>query len=295
MKVARHRLMLALYLAVTGFLIVLNANGTARELPLELQGPVYFLGTALSVGFVIGCLLLAERKARRGRGVVVHGAPVFFGASVVGLYAGETLSMATTQTDPMGFVEGLLLVMFYYVLTEVIMAFVLGFVVPRVLAEIRGQPLPARAFRIAPPPAGDAAERAAAAANLPDMPSGGPVTVLPRRNPGAVRVGNTRFALADIQLVEAEGNYVRIVTQRGRDLLPGPFSQVVAQLPDTAGLVVSRSCWVAAGMVVAHRRAGRDLFLMLSDGRELRVAGSRRQQVMAWLCRTGLHQAPAAG
>lgn len=288
MKLARHRLMLALYLAVTLLLILVNANGTARELPLELRAPVYFLGTALSVGFVIGCLRLAERTAQRGRGVVVHGTPVLFVAAIIGLYAGETLSMATTQADPLGFVEGLLLVMFYYVLAEIVVAFALGYIVPRVMAEIRGQTPPARV------PAATAPQRAAPA-NLPDMPSGGSVTVLPRRSLDTIRVGNTRFMLADIQIVEAEGNYVRIVTPRGRHLLPGPFSQVVAQLPETAGHVISRSCWIASGMVIAHRRAGRDLFVLLPDGKELRVAASRRDQVMAWLRQTGVRQAPATG
>jgi 4-amino-4-deoxy-L-arabinose transferase-like glycosyltransferase len=278
--------MLAMYLGLSLILVLVNANGTARELPLELRAPVYFLGTALSVAFVILCLRLAERKARRGRGVVLHGTPVLFAASILGLYAGETLSMITTASEPLGFVEGLLLSFFYYVVAEIVVALSVAYLVPRAMAEIRGG---------APAVTAPAPRPAQAAANLPDVPAGGTVTVLHRRGIETVRVGNTRFLVPDIQLIEAEGNYVRVVTQRGRDLLPGPFSQVIAQMPETAGQVISRSCWVASGMVIAHRRAGRDLFLLLTDGKELRVAAGRREQVMAWLRQRGVIQVNAAG
>ena len=125
MRVARHPAMLVFYLVFALLLVVINANGTVRDLPLEWRAPVYLLGAALGIGFVIGCLRLAEWRARGlGRPVTVHGTPVFFGAALVAVFAGEALSMAATETQPMGFVQGLLLVIFYHLLAERSVAFI---------------------------------------------------------------------------------------------------------------------------------------------------------------------------
>lgn len=298
MRVARHPAMLVFYLVFALLLVVINANGTVRDLPLEWRAPVYLLGAALGIGFVIGCLRLAEWRARGlGRLVTVHGTPVFFGAALVAVFAGEALSMAATETQPMGFVQGLLLVIFYHLLAELSVAFIAGYIVPRALGEIRGErPAPRRARRKPRLPAPVAVPKAVPQQIAPADPvptaNAGNVTRLPLRA-GSIQAGNRRYLVAEVERVEAEGNYVRIVTARSRELQPGPFSQVVAQMPPMAGQVVSRSCWVATDAVLSHRRRGRDLYLLMRDGTELRVATTRRDAVMAWLRQVELRQAPA--
>ena len=303
MRVGRHPMMMVFYLAFALLLVFINANGTVRDLPLEWRAPVYLLGAALGIGFVIGCLRLAEWRALGlGRLVTVHGTPVFFGASLVALFTGEALSMAATETQPMGFVQGLLLVVFYYLLAELTVAFIVGYIVPRALGDIRGQRTAPRQSRRKqrirgparmPVPAPVALPVAAPVAANMHHPQGGNVMRLPLRAPGSIQAGNRRYLVAEVERIEAEGNYVRIVTARSRDLQPGPFSQVLSQMPALAGQIISRSCWVATDAVLSHRRRGRELFLMMRDGTELRVATTRRDSVMAWLRQVELRQAPA--
>jgi hypothetical protein len=301
MRLGRHPLMVAFYLVLTLFLVAMNANSTVRDLSPEWRVPVYLFGTALGTGFVIGCLRLAEWRAGRiGRMVTVHGTPVLFGAALFALFGGEALTMATTASPPMGFVQGLLLVLFYWLMAELGMAFVVGYLVPRALDGIRGvRPAPRRPGPLRRRAAPAVALRAATGVAPPAPPpppaapvAGGTVTPLPLRGIAAIHAGNRRYLVADIQRIEAEGNYVRIVTPRSRDLHPGPFSRIVAQMPPAAGQVISRSCWIAADAVVSHRRIGRDLLVRLADGTELRVASTRRAAVMDWLQAIGARQAP---
>jgi hypothetical protein len=276
LQLARHRLMLVFYLALVLILIVANANGTARELPIELRGPVYILGVGVGLSFVLAAVRLAELAALRGRNVKVSVSPLFFVAGMLGLYSGETLSILVVDTQPMGFLPGLLLVCFYYILIEIAGALAVHYIFPRALAEIRGQAVPAdtaQAF----------VAKAQTPANLPSLPTASKGSVVPLRPLDTVRIGTHRFAPADIQRVEAEGNYVRIVTARDRLLLPGPFSAVVGRMPDALGRQIGRSHWVASSAVLGRRRDGRDLYVLMSDGSEVRVSASRREAVKAWL------------
>lgn len=285
LQLARHRLMLLFYLALVVLLILTNANGTARELPLELRGPVYILGAVVGVALVLAALRGAELAAARGRTVKVAASPLFFLAGLFGLYSGEALSMLVVDAQPMGFVQGLLLVLFYYVLIEIAGGLAVHYIFPRALAEIRGQmppPVPMPPLPKAP-------------ANLPTLPAGAEGSVVSLRQAEVLRIGNRRFAPEDILRIEAEGNYVRIVTARERPLMPGPFSAIVARMPEDLGIQVGRSDWVASIMVLGRRREGRDLFLLLSDGSELRVSASRREAVKAWLAALEAERTAAAG
>lgn len=277
LQIARHRLMLLFYLALVLFLIVANANGTAREVPIELRGPVYILGAVVGVTLVLTALRIAELAAARGRTVRVSASPLFFLAGMLGLYCGEALSILVVDSQPMGFVQGLLLVLFYYVMIEIAGGLAVHYIFPRALAEIRGQAAP-------PVPMPDLAPTAPAnLPTLPTLPTVQNTSVVPLRPVDTIRIGNRRFLPTDIQRIEAEGNYVRIVTAKDRPLLPGPFSSVVARMPEALGRQVGRSHWVAAATVLGRRREGRDLYLLLSDGSDLRVSASRRDAVKAWL------------
>lgn len=286
LQLARHRLMLLFYMALVLMLILTNANGTARELPLELRGPVYILGAVVGVGLVLAALRMAELAAARGRTVQVSASPLFFLAGMFGLYSGEALSMLVVDSQPMGFVQGLLLVLFYYVLIEIAGGLAVHYIFPRALAEIRGQ---------RPPPVPMPPLVTEVPANLPALPVRSEGSVVPLRPVEVLRIGNRRFAPADILRIEAEGNYVRIVTARERPLMPGPFSSVVARMPDALGIQIGRSDWVAASAVLGRRRDGRDLFLLLSDGSELRVSASRREAVKAWISELEAARTTATG
>lgn len=274
-KVAFHPVMLLFYAGLVCFLVALDANGTRERISGLLHAWAYVAGTFAALAFIVLGLMIGEAKAKvAGRDVTVNGSLTCFGSALVAMLAGESVAAAIASKPTLSFVEGIVLAVFYYGLIELVMVFLTAYILPHVQARVRAKmPHPAPApVAAAPQPA-----------NLTAMPDRTVVTPLPKRPVEVIRVGTARFAPGDIRRVEAEGNYVRIVTSTERPLLPGPFSQVVEQLPKTAGQVVNRSCWVAASAIVAHRREGRDLFLMMDDGTEAKVAAGRRDAVKAWL------------
>lgn len=280
MKVALHPILLLCYAASTLLVILIDSKGTRETLDGWSHVISYVIACTTAIAFIIASLRLAEARARPGTIVTVNGSLSCFCGAMLGLFAGETIPLAVLGHGTISFVEGLILSLFYYGLTELVMVFLTAYVLPVVQARVRGKATPAAVQAV---DADREQERPAQPANLPAMPAGGVVAVLPKRPADVLRVGSARFMISDLRRIEAEGNYVRIVTAGARHLLPGPFSQVIQQLPAGAGQVTSRSRWVAAGAIVAHRRQGRDLYLLLDDGSESKVAASRRDSVTAWL------------
>ena len=291
-KVAFHPLMLLFYAGFVSFLVVLDANGTRYRMTGPSHSLAYLTGAAAAIAFIVAGLKLAEARARAsGKDVLVNGSLTCFGSALIAMLVGETVTAALVGRPTLSFIEGIVLAVFYYGLIELVMVFLTAYILPRVQARVRGT------LRERPDTTVAAAPDAAAPmpANLAAVPDRTVVTSLPKRPAGIVRVGTARFAPCDIRRVEAEGNYVRIVTPTGRLLLPGPFSQVVGQLPESAGQIVSRSCWIAASAIVAHRRQGRDLYVMMDDGTEAKVAAGRRDAVKVWLQSIGQARPLQAG
>lgn len=91
------------------------------------------------------------------------------------------------------------------------------------------------------------------------------------------------FVLADLRLISAEEHYVRIHTPTTQTLLRGRISDIEAQLPETHGLRVHRSHWVARGAVRQLNRHRDGWTLDLCLGIEVPVARARREAVRDWL------------
>lgn len=91
------------------------------------------------------------------------------------------------------------------------------------------------------------------------------------------------YPLSDLRLISAEEHYVRVRTIEGQDLLRGRISDIEAQLPESFGLRVHRSHWVAARAVrrLQPRREGWVLETCL--GIDVPVARGRRDAVRDWL------------
>jgi hypothetical protein len=107
----------------------------------------------------------------------------------------------------------------------------------------------------------------------------------PQQNrPDAVLLGRS-FALPDLLLITADEHYVHIHTIHGRQMLRGRISDIEAQLPETWGLRIHRSHWVAARSVQALHRARDGWTLELTDGQRLPVARARREAVADWVAR----------
>lgn len=82
-----------------------------------------------------------------------------------------------------------------------------------------------------------------------------------------------RVMLEHVRLVEAEGNYVRLVTPAERHLLRATLTEMEAQLAPLGFLRVHRSCLINLSLVrsVEHARTG-ETSVVLACGRRVRVS-----------------------
>ena len=83
----------------------------------------------------------------------------------------------------------------------------------------------------------------------------------------------------DLQSVEAQEHYVQVISSEESRLVLYRFSDVVRQLPDSAGIQIHRSHWVAHTAVKELLIQGQAMKLELQDGRRIPVSRSFRHAV----------------
>ncbi|MEL7099733.1 MAG: LytTR family DNA-binding domain-containing protein [Pseudomonadota bacterium] len=76
--------------------------------------------------------------------------------------------------------------------------------------------------------------------------------------------------------LEAQDHYTRVVTTKGQTLVLMRLSDAMANLPETQGLQVHRSHWIARDAVRAVRGGRAATVLEMSDGAEVPVSRKRR-------------------
>lgn len=76
----------------------------------------------------------------------------------------------------------------------------------------------------------------------------------------------------DVIALAAEEHYVRVLTPERSELVYGRLRDAIAEMPDSRGLQVHRSWWVAQQAVVAAHRGERRYELELVDGTRLPVS-----------------------
>lgn len=156
--------------------------------------------------------------------------------------------------------RSVILVLIFTLYLELVAGLVLRGPVPRAVAKLAAERKAATAAQMLPVSLG--VEKAA-----PDLPPGD---------------GDEAAALGDLLRLEAQGNYVLVVTAGGRHVLPGPFAARLARLQDQPGEQVHRSHWVAQRAVVAVHRSGRRTVIETVDGAEIQVAGARAAEIRVW-------------
>ena len=284
----RHRYLLAHYFAFTVKVLVLSYLLSLSDFVVGVLFPAIVIGFAAAFWAVAVYLWVAFHVlglAKEGEPLRVRLEP---GLVLGGLAMGLTMAFVTSRIgaghsglmDPTLF--SLLLPVLYLVLA---VAFLLRRPVPRALRRLR-------------------ADRAEAAANgtrlavgLPDVEAGedvqsdadpeGDAAVQADAVGGDLEGSGDRAALAAVLRLEADGNYVTVVTERGRMSVPGPFAAVVARMPVGAGRQVHRSHWVARRAVTGDRRVGRDVRLQTVDGESVPVSAAQVAAVRAWLSQGG--------
>lgn len=266
-RVFRHRYVLLQYLVLSLPILVtfLMFNPTAALYAPHL--PPVVVGLVAMMWFLAGYVaLLRLVLTRLGGGRVVPLTPgLVLGAPILLLtakYAGNLIGMEA-QWSPLR-LQLLTIVLTFYL--ELAATLVLRGAVPRALAQLRAEQ------RVAQSPAVPPVMRAAEAR----------VAEAPAREADLPESPETPEALRDLLRLEAQGNYVLVVTSGGRHLLPGPLSAMVARLPESQGRRVHRSHWVAARAVVGMRRSARSLLIDTRDGAKVPVAIGQAAQVQAW-------------
>jgi hypothetical protein len=81
----------------------------------------------------------------------------------------------------------------------------------------------------------------------------------------------------NILALEAADHYVRVLTERGEDLVLGRFSDAIDALASLDGVRVHRSFWVRRSAVRSVRPQGKGLLLTLTNGAEIPVSQAYRE------------------
>ncbi|MEM8617199.1 MAG: LytTR family DNA-binding domain-containing protein [Pseudomonadota bacterium] len=93
--------------------------------------------------------------------------------------------------------------------------------------------------------------------------------------------GATPFALA------AEGNYVRVYTERGDDLVTSTFEEALRAVSGIPGVRTHRSWWVAENAVRKIEKSGSSFLVILASGQEVPLGRRRRAALEAIIARVG--------
>lgn len=257
LRIARHRYLAGFYLCIFAFIFVSNLRGGLDGVTMVLNSAIHLASVAAGVSCLLAAHAVATAVARRrGRVPVLHLPFVLTLVITAAMVTGDGLETLLLD-KPVGTPLAVLARWgFYVIAVQVGTALAMYLLIPRILAELRGQPI--------------------AGLKVLDMALQPPL-------PATVTLGGQAVVVDDLLHLHADGNRVLAATRTGRLVLPGPLADLVAALPDGAGLAVHRSDWVAARAVARYRREGRSVTLVLTDGSEVRAAQTRLAQTMAWL------------
>lgn len=267
----RHRYVLAHYVAFTFKLMVLvYLLGLSTE-RISIVYPAIMIGcaSALVAGWAYLALMLrwvwspdTPGTIQLEPGLIVAAMALAGSVTVVKEVFGGTRDWS--------FGQAFSLVVLATVWLMLVVAFLMDRTFPRAIARLRrdreraAMQVPVRKpVPVVPQPAQD-------------------VAAAPAPEGGATKPAE-RAVLASVLRLEASGNYVIVVTERGSKTVPGPFSAVVARMPREAGRQVHRSHWVARHAVTGERRVGRDLRLQTVDGGSVPVSAAQVGAVRVWL------------
>lgn len=243
MRVMRHPVVAILFLFLLSVIWIANETPPNSDVPFLLRVAVYAFSPVFATGTVLAWIGLRYYFRRAGRDRVNLTLPVIAAVCFI-VPSNEVLQRALIGQPYPPLLHILYMIIFYGVLALALTAVITTFLAPRLLNAATGDD---------PAPAGD------------------------------VRLAGRTFALADIVMLEAQRNRVALVRLTGRDTLPGPLADRIAELPQGMGRLVHRSVWVSEAAVTGHRRGGRDIVILLAGGHSTIAAASRHAEVLPWL------------
>ena len=249
-QVARHRYVLGYFVLgicmAAFFHAILFADGKAA-LEFPIAGISLFVFVTLSILYVRLWVWLASKADH----VTVWMPPGFLVAACAANAVSEFLHHVS-RAEWQGGLPMWIAVAGIYALAEVVMAVAVRSLIPRVQRALRA-----------------GRDVLAIMSRADDTP--------------VLTFGITKISSADILRIEANGNHVQIVTEQKRHIVPGPFANVIDQLPKDAGFRVHRSHWVAAAAVRALERGDRGLRLRTVQGDVVPVSQGLSRDLEVWL------------
>jgi DNA-binding LytR/AlgR family response regulator len=265
-----HRYMLINYVLVAFCLTIIDTRSGLPSNGLQDQALLVTIAMAGAIALLLLVAVLLDMIARRRKRVLqIAASPVLAVAAVIGVLTGDIAEYAIVGYRT-SLARSAVLMVFYYVVIEMLAHLFLLRTLPRVLRDLRSRGAAKGTLPVAPP---------RIAADVPDV----------------VDIGGQKIPTKDLVRITAEGNYLRVQTVQSRLFLPGPFGRVVDQLPEQLGVRVSRSDWVALREVHALRRDEGSIFLDLKDGASVKVANTRQKLVTSLLGLEGMIVQGGAG
>ena len=243
-----HPLALPYYAVAVVGLTVVPARVEFAQMTVWERLYICGVTAAVALGLVMVMAAVWEWwNAAKGQ-VFAHASPFLAIGTLVGVYCGNVISLKLTGHVQTTLVQTLLMWAFFHIYGEVVTHLLMYRGMPKIVLSLRKR--------------------------QPETPTSGAGPM--------VEIGGRRFALALLRRIEAEGNYLRVTVGEARHFVPGPFGKATAALPESAGMRIGRSDWVAAGEVAGVRVEGRELAVVLRCGAAVRVAQARRKAVEDW-------------
>ena len=90
---------------------------------------------------------------------------------------------------------------------------------------------------------------------------------------------------ADLLYLKAELQYIKVVTSKGQELILYSLREAINELPQSSGIQVHRSYWVACSAIESFRSKGRQGELVLVDGAIVPVSRAKTSRVKS-LCKS---------
>lgn len=101
----------------------------------------------------------------------------------------------------------------------------------------------------------------------------------PKIEPFMINIGGHTFMRKDVLMLEAQSNYVNIMTPDQNILVRGPLSAILKKLDGLEGTQIHRSRWVTLHACKMLQKKGANLFLHLTNGEVVKVVKARHDAV----------------
>ena len=268
--VARHWRMVVLYV-VSSFLMY-SMRYPARGLQLEpwLDLLIFIWLHMIPLPLVLGTIWVIAKRSAKKTHIAVFVSPIIFLSILFSAVSTEFFLSLLRQQFHFSVPNLLGWTVLSYILSEVVAAIAVHFIVPTILVELRAT-LPEGVGQIVGATDQDVSQPNPDSERLLDL------------DRPMLTVGDTKFPIATLLYARAEGNYVDLIMTTGRHFALATLASVTDQVQEVEGIMLSRSIWISAQAITGFRRDGKYVIVTTIDQREFRVARSRNAQVIPWL------------